>query len=240
MSRRKSKPADGIVEPENMGGNADIGNSGEASSATASDSGAGIAVASNTIDPANVGNGGDGSNDGGTVKRKRGRPPGSGNTTKAVPADINGIERLLYSIHSMASILIAPEMTMDGPECREVAGAITAVNRHYNVKLLDQKTADWLHLAQVVGVAYFGRIMAIRERRKQSATVIPFPRAQSHNPVPGNPAPPMGHNGGPPLMAEDIPGFTRPNGSGARQGEIAGLGVVEFPPDHELAPKGTH
>jgi len=129
--------------------------------------------------------------------------------------------------------IIAPELSMPADECKELAKAVNDVNRHYNIKLLDQKTADWFHLIQVVAVMYGVRFMAIRERRKSERAVPVRPRPQAQNPVPGNPAPPAQS----PKLDMSEAGFADPGARAARTGEIPGLGNIEFPADHELAPR---
>lgn len=125
--------------------------------------------------------------------------------------------------------MVAPEFGMGPDEAKEIAKALHDVNRHYGVKILDQKTIDWVSLAQVVGVSYIGRLMAIRERKKleHGAKVIPIrPVAQPQRPL---------HND------QNIPGMEpspqQMNGADMRRASIPGVADVQFPADHDLSPR---
>jgi hypothetical protein len=223
MSRRKSDPSNGtsiIVEPFNDAGNgagASANGGGDGAGAKPDDGGTG------TVEPAAVA-----ASDGDLPERKRrGRPPGSANKAKPVPANISGIEKTLYGIHQMLGAIIAPELAIGEDDAKELASSIHAVNRHYNVRMFDEKTQDWLNLIMIAGAMYGGRIVAIRDRKRASRVARPvMPRAQSENPVPGNAATP-------PFAAAPV--TERPLEKNLRVGEIPGLGAIEFPPDHPLA-----
>jgi hypothetical protein len=223
MSRRKPNPSDGtsiIVEPVDNAGNGPAARANGGGDGTSpADTGNGTA----TVEPAAVA-----ASDGDFTERKRrGRPPGSTNKTKSVPANISGIEKTLYGIHQMLGAIIAPELAIGEDDAKELASSIHAVNRHYNVRMFDEKTQDWLNLIMVVGAMYGGRIVAIRDRKRAARNTRPvMPRAQSENPVPGNAAPP-------PFAAAPV--VERPLDKNLRVGEIPGLGAIEFPPDHPLA-----
>lgn len=223
MSRRKPNPANGtgiIVEPvDNAGNGTAASTDGGSDGSRAAD----LSSGTTTVEPAAVS-----ASDGDFTERKRrGRPPGSANKAKSIPANISGIEKTLYGIHQMLGAIIAPELAIGEDDAKELASSIHAVNRHYNVRMFDEKTQDWLNLIMVAGAMYGGRIVAIRDRKRAARTARPvMPRAQSENPVPGNAAPP-------PFAAAPV--TERPLEKNLRVGEIAGLGVIEFPPDHPLA-----
>lgn len=223
MSRRKSNPSDGasiVVQPfDNAGNGPATGADGGSDGTRAKPDDTGTA----TVEPAAVA-----ASDGDFTERKRrGRPPGSTNKAKSVPANISGIEKTLYGIHQMLGAIIAPELAIGEDDAKELASSIHAVNRHYNVRMFDEKTQDWLNLIMVAGAMYGGRIVAIRDRKRAARNTRPvMPRAQSENPVPGNAAPP-------PFAAAPV--VERPLEKNLRVGEIPGLGAIEFPPDHPLA-----
>jgi len=139
----------------------------------------------------------------------------------------------------MLGAIIAPEFGMPPEEAKDFAKAIHDVNRHYNYRLLDQKTTDWINLIGVAGAIYMPRFMAIRERKKAEARPRPQPRPQAQNPVPGNPQAPAGRSEIDLSMTAREAGFVVPSEREMRAGEIPGVGKIEFPADHPLSPKGA-
>lgn len=220
---RKSKIADNIASVGNDG------NSGaDEQGNVRTDSGDDNNTVRSAIDPATVVVNDDNHNDGQPRKRgwPKGRPRGSRTSAENRPSDLAGIEKLLFGLHMALSHVVAPELAMARDDCRELSQAWSDVNRHYNFALLDQKSADWFNLLQLVAVAYGTRVIAIRDRRRRDARPTSQPRAQT-----GNPAP---------LTPDEIARSTGFNGAGeraARTGEIAGLGSIEFPPGHPLSSK---
>lgn len=107
-------------------------------------------------------------NDQGTGTRKR-------RTYKARAAkkamDITGIEKLLYSTHSMLSAFVVPEMAIDQQEASLLANGIAQVQRHYTTSEFSEKTFDWLNLVGVCGMVYGTRFMAVRARLQTEARV---------------------------------------------------------------------
>lgn len=145
------------------------------------------------VDPAEFGGdttGGserDAGNSAGEPRKRRGRKPGTGSTRsqKQAPLDINGIEKILYSGHSiLAAITKTPEFQLANQEAEEIAKAIGNVSRHYDVSA-SAKTVDIANLIMVLGMVYGSRLLAIRarktnERKKQSQQnaadgVVTFP-----------------------------------------------------------------
>ena len=214
-----------IVEPaDGIGGTPDNGSSGDA---------AATGDAGRTVDPAAVaGPGCDGYQ---PERRGRGRPRGSRNATeKSVPANISGIEKTLLTLHMMLGAVVAPELALSDDAAREYAAAIQNVNRHYNYKVFDQKTQDWLNLGMLISAVYGSRFVAIRNRKRAefAASRVVVPRAQAGDPVPGNPAPiPQNPDG-----RRDIPKDLE---NALRTGEIPGVGKVEFPRNHPLFSETT-
>lgn len=112
-----------------------------------------------------------GNADAGSGKRKRGRPPGSRNSTaqtgtkESVRLESLKISDLLYSVHLMgAEILSVRELELDKDECVKLADAIKDVSQYY-VTALDPKKVAWAHLAVIAGGIYGTRIFAYRNRR---------------------------------------------------------------------------
>ncbi len=114
----------------------------------------------------------------GTGQKRRGRPKGSKNrsaTTEKTAIDLNGLEKLLYSIHAIAAVKIAPELELSDKESSQLASAISAVSEHYDLTI-DPKTQAWIQLIICVGIIYAPRAMRIRERviKRDNANVVPL------------------------------------------------------------------
>ena len=112
--------------------------------------------------------------------RKRGRPKGSknktaGSPTQKTPIDLNGLEKLLYSLHAVAAVKIAPELALSEIEAAQLAGAISAVSEHYDFNI-DPKTQAWVQLIICAGAIYAPRALRIRERvtKKHVDNVVPL------------------------------------------------------------------
>lgn len=118
-----------------------------------------------------------GYNKDGSPAAKRGRKPGSGNSgprtanapsgrTKSAAKSSDGLERLLYSIHAMAAVKIAPELMIDKAESQMLASAITAVQDHYGFDVGPEATL-WINLVTALGTVYGPRVVTIMSRRKK-------------------------------------------------------------------------
>ena len=143
-----------------------------------------------SIDPAGIdtGNGdGNGSGDGGTVvRRRRGRPPGSGRgATKAQKSsgNIGGLERLLYTIHGGLALLVAEEFNLEEGECKMYADAVRELNRQYE-RTISPKAEAWVNLFTAAGMIYGPRIWAIRNRTKKEKEQTPTPTLLTTNTAP--------------------------------------------------------
>lgn len=126
-------------------------------------------------DPGTIAGGtsGDGGDSG--VPRKRGRKPGSKNgsgtgaqRTAAQKAStaVEGIEKLLLSLHTMAAIgFQTPELAIAPEDAKLLSGAIVDVAEQYSVTV-DPKVAAWAKLCMIAGTIYGGRILQIHLRHK--------------------------------------------------------------------------
>lgn len=129
------------------------------------------------VDPTDVGGNTNRDAAGGTGKR-RGRPPGSRNSTSAkTPKNLEGIESLLLSVHFMgATILGTPELALDPEESKKLSNAIQNVAQYYPVGL-SPKMMAWINLGMVAGGIYGTRMVAIYKRmetERMKKTKIPF------------------------------------------------------------------
>lgn len=161
---------------------------------------AGTATAPGTTDP-------------GTTKRPRGRPPGSGKkaagavsdadieihidkdgnikpakaASKPTPININGIEKILLSLHEIAAATVSiPELKLEPKEAKELSDAIAAVGEQYLI-VLSPKTAAWIDLGRVLGCVYGPRAMAvyITAQAKKPPPVANPNNGASHKAPPG-------------------------------------------------------
>lgn len=126
-------------------------------------------------------------------KRQTSEQPG---TRKEAPLNINGVEKILYSLHAFGS-LVVPEMAIDESESKKLAKAIEGVTEQYKVTL-DPKVAAYIDLATVCGMIYGPRAVAIYVRKssepkpqRPTATVhpirpAPVPEATQARPQPMN------------------------------------------------------
>ncbi len=114
----------------------------------------------------------------GVVKRGRGRPAGSGAKSsgsgkqpasarreKTTPAAINGIEKILFSMHQMAAAFIAPELELADGEAKDLTAALGEVSNFYN-QVVDPKIIAWMGLIGVAGKIYGPRVGAFMLRRQ--------------------------------------------------------------------------
>ena len=125
------------------------------------------------VNPADIGgpaSAGSGADNSGDAPKRRGRKPGSRSATgKGAALDINGVEHILFSAHTiLAAVSKSPEMALDQSEAHQLAEAIANVSRHYDVAAT-QKTMDWTNLLMCMGLIYGTRIMAIRNNRARQA-----------------------------------------------------------------------
>ena len=113
--------------------------------------------------------------------RRRGRKPGSRNASgKTPPLDINGVEAILFSAHSiLASIVKTPEIALEQVEARQMAEAIANVSRHYDIAAT-QKTLDWANLIMAAGMIYGTRLYAIRAKRVANKPAKPATNGATH------------------------------------------------------------
>lgn len=133
------------------------------------------------------------------LKRKRGRPPGSGNksggaaTSKVEVTDKQAIGALAGQIQGLhivlATLTKSPIFVLAPQECEAMAGAIHNVGKHYNLDLGGPRAAI-IQLIAVAGGIYMPRLVAIgaaraEARRQNSATVrVPPGPEETAPPVP--------------------------------------------------------
>lgn len=157
------------------------------------------------IDPASAASGRSGDSAGTSGPRKRGRPAGSKNASKAQKTgkiDLGPFSGCILGIHTMlASISRTPELELDEAESEKLAKASSNVLRHYVDLDVSQKAADWTNLFMALGAIYGPRVFAHKMRKakerearqtRQPPTVENPPQAK---PQPaGNGAPNVGAN----------------------------------------------
>jgi hypothetical protein len=139
------------------------------------------------------------------------------------------LEKLLVGIHGGLAMLSGrvewmldtSDKIFDGKtEAEFLAQSIKDVAGHYGAGVFDQKTLDWMNLTQCLLIVYAGRIFTIRSNPKPKPVRQPTPAETAQTFSPG---PNVVHTDG-------MNGATHAN-----EGEIAGIGTVEFPPDHPLS-----
>lgn len=95
-----------------------------------------------------------------------------------------GVERILYSIHTMAAMFV-PEMEISEEESKKLTAALAGVNSFY-AQSVDPKMLAWVELVGVAGAIYGPRAMAFMLRRKMEQEAKP-PKA---GPLAGTPTAP--------------------------------------------------
>lgn len=179
MARGKQEPIaaiDDAAKPDAGNGGPVVGVGDNGSSGPSLKSADGLTI----IDPAELGDSGsgggsDGDNSGQPVRKRRGRPAGSRTRKKAPALDINGVESILISAHTiLASFTKTPELALDKEEAKQVATAVANVSRHYDVQA-SEKAMDWTNLFMALGMVYGTRLYAIRAKRSQIAASKPTP-----------------------------------------------------------------
>lgn len=231
------------------GGNADIGGGNGIGAITIEPAGPA------TVEPETVATEPGQSEPADQPRRRRGRPPGSGNSTgtgerkaKPLPLNVSGLEKLLLGIHGgMAMLTRRAEWSLDSDqklfdgkaESEFMAQSIADVARHYG-GIADQKTLDWLNLLQCLAMVYGTRVYAIAMTPKAK----PVRQAQPHE-FRATQQPQFHMNGAvePQPRATDFSKMPNafdqsepaPEGSGIAT--IAGIGEIELPDGHPLKPK---
>lgn len=121
------------------------------------------------VDPASLG-GTAADEDGGTSgeqpARRRGRKPGSGTKSKAVPI---GLETLIIALSAVQltafKLTEIPEVILTPEQNNNLAAALQRVSRHYPV-VISEKTADHIALAVVAGNICFTQYAVYNQRMK--------------------------------------------------------------------------
>ena len=143
------------------------------------------------------------------AKRSRGRPAGSGGKRagssgggqrgeKASQTAVSGVEKILFSLHQMASQFL-PELAIEREESKMLAESLADVSAFYN-QVVDPKLVAWIGLAGVVGKLYGPRVMAYKMRKmiekknrpKSTAPNVPNATVQQKSTVQQNQPPSFG------------------------------------------------
>lgn len=127
--------------------------------------------------------------------RKDGQPTGSGPSPRPTSAakdrglNINGIEKILFSIHAVAaSVSQIPELELDEEECKRLASAIQNVNAAYKIEF-DPKKAAMFDLMTACGIVYGPRAVTVFIRKRSETKMARKPVLTPDPPVRPNPAP---------------------------------------------------
>lgn len=116
--------------------------------------------------------GGNGNAEPQSGKRGRGRPKGSKNgsgkarETNDLGIDLDGLEKLLLSIHlGLATLTKVPEFMIDQSEARLMGAAVARVSRHYpGLQKINASAMDHMNLFTVMVGVYGTRFMAYKMR----------------------------------------------------------------------------
>lgn len=108
------------------------------------------------------------SGDDDTPRKRRGRKPGSRNTTtKASKQASADLTQLLMSLHFMAAALVkTPELILEQDEAKRLGEAINRVNDLYGGIVLSEKAQAWLNLGVAAGTIYGPRFIASSINKK--------------------------------------------------------------------------
>lgn len=145
-----------------------------------------------------------GNSDSGEPRRGRGRHPNgcncngcvakraSGEKPQPVKAEtsrnlnIDGVEKILFSIHSVgAALLSIPELELEEAEAKKLAKSISAVNDQYKLTL-DPKKAAWVDLCTAASTIYGPRAISLYLRKMNEKPKVVAPvatAAPDKNPV---------------------------------------------------------
>ena len=139
----------------------------------------------------------------GQAKRQTEKTP---NAVKSGTIDVVGLEKILYSLHAMASAAIIPELALTEGEARELAEAVAGVNQFYST-VVDPKLLAWVGVITVAGKIYAPRFIAAGLRRSMENRA----KAKSVAPVQGvvNPPQSQQNTAKPTPIMEQV--FTRPD-----------------------------
>src|SRR5690606_32627743 len=112
----------------------------------------------------------------GTPRGKPGRKPGPnskrtgtgpGKSKAQSNQGVNGLEKLLYSLHMMAAAATkTPELELDKQESAMLASAISDVQSHYNFDVSEEVTI-WVNLITALGAIYGPRVVVIYGRKQK-------------------------------------------------------------------------
>lgn len=190
--RKLGSDSDGGANKSSLPGDGNAGENSGFISPEIARATAGGASASGSEPAESTGGGGE------PARRGRGRPKGSGTKSAASPAqakqesslNVNGIEKILYSLHAMgASLFAIPEMEITEDEARRISKAIAGVSDQYKV-MIDPRRAAQIDLVRELGTIYGSRAVAYYLRKK-AEKARPVNAAPQRAPQPQRaPAPP--------------------------------------------------
>ncbi len=111
---------------------------------------------------------------------KRAKPQQPGERQEA-PLNINGIEKILFSVHGvLAALTNVPELNLDESEAKKLAKSIEGVTDQYKLTL-DPKVAAYIDLASTVSMIYGPRAFSYYLRKKTEGAQKPQPPVQPRN-----------------------------------------------------------
>lgn len=124
--------------------------------------------------------------------RKGGRPKGARNKQSAtageVPLNINGVEKILFSVHGiLAAMTQVPELALDEGESKKLSKSIEGVTNQYKLTL-DPKVAAYLDLATTASMIYGPRAFSYYMRKKAEKPRHQQPQPDNVQPI--RPVPP--------------------------------------------------
>lgn len=141
------------------------------------DSGIDSGASGNTqrfVDPA-TGNSDTGT---GTGTRRRGRPPGSRNSTRksTVTETSRNIGEMLFSLHlGMATFLNSEHWAITEDEADRLGKAIIRVTQCYNINILSEEQLAWVNLAMVAVPIYGTRAFVSVQSKKEKPKIVSKP-----------------------------------------------------------------
>jgi hypothetical protein len=113
-------------------------------------------------------------------RKRRGRPPGSKNATATAKAQtsqtLEGLEKLLLSVHMMGAKLLAfPELEIEPSEAARLSDAIKEVAKHYSFQIDPKHMAIW-QLTMCAGSIYGPRVVQMMRKKPGPRAVTPIDR----------------------------------------------------------------
>lgn len=111
----------------------------------------------------------------GTGARRRGRPPGSRNSTRksTVTETSRNIGEMLFSLHlGMATFLNAEHWAITEDEADRLGKAIIRVTQCYNINILSEEQMAWVNLGMVAIPIYGTRAFLSMQSKKEKPKIV--------------------------------------------------------------------